>query len=382
MMNATSALALALSSLVARNFSDVNGLSAACARDMLALNTDFHLLALSTKVSTVDVSQLVSKAGIACAHDLRHCPGSPHMCCSAEVDWPSLGNSDLHDLAKAVVSNGHGKLCFSKADVTVDAAGLTLDEHFDALSPIAVGNGCTADDGAQLLALASTACESNPAVTACNLQFDSASCTSSADRCHGWYTLRFLWQYCDAPGTSSTWAVDLPKVLGPDCRRGAPRNGCCYVPLGYDGGPEFGSDCGKVCAQNGREGTSDAFCERSDHSQFGNCFCGATTTAPPGRYCRQRRSPGTNPCSAQRSDYCCDQECTVRGSASNSPSHSPLHLCPLLTVACGSPCGADLWPQGLLRSLLPDALRCRHMQPVVRCPPLQSPVHACPLFYL
>ena len=51
---------------------------------------------------------------------------------------------------------------------------------------------------------------------------------------------------------------------------------CCYVPLSYAGGPAFGTPCVQVCGP--RAGADEAYCQHSDGSNFGNCFCG-----PPAR---------------------------------------------------------------------------------------------------
>ena len=80
----------------------------------------------------------------------------------------------------------------------------------------------------------------------------------------------------DAPHSKDPFAVDLNHVLGPACQTGAatPR-GCCFGPLGYAGGADFGTPCQKVCdGLFGRVGSNDAYCERSDGSKYGNCFCG------------------------------------------------------------------------------------------------------------
>ena len=73
----------------------------------------------------------------------------------------------------------------------------------------------------------------------------------------------------------SHWAVDLVDQIGPIC--GMPTedaDGCCYMPLGYGGGPSFGSSCKAACGEAHRDGSDDAYCQRSDKSSYGNCFCG------------------------------------------------------------------------------------------------------------
>ena len=241
-----------------------------CLQDTLELESDPHILALTAKIATVDNLQAASLAGVSCAQNLRRCPHASHSCCSADYDWSGF-TSDLHGLAAAIVANGHGRLCFTNYDITVTTSGLTLEEHFGAGLPIAIGKSCTAADSASLLSTASTTCALAPNVGACNITWESPTCgagsTTGGGRCTDWQTLSLLWQYCDAPGASSGWGVDISTVIGPDCRHGhgtPSANGCCYVPLGYNGGPEFGSDCEKVCAAYHREGSSDAYCGRSD----------------------------------------------------------------------------------------------------------------------
>jgi len=95
--------------------------------------------------------------------------------------------------------------------------------------------------------------------------------------CEIWKTLHQRQPYCDPPGRG-TYAVDLAIELGPICGlAGEDVDGCCYMPLGYGGGPAFGSSCRAACARARRIGSDDAFCQRSDRSSYGNCFCGAVT---------------------------------------------------------------------------------------------------------
>ena len=96
-------------------------------------------------------------------------------------------------------------------------------------------------------------------------------------KCRVWERLRDSYPYCDPPNTAGDkWSVDLEVALGPDCKNAPSGTGCCYVPLGYKDGPKFGSNCGSVCGASPRvrEGAQDAYCQRSDGSSFGNCFCG------------------------------------------------------------------------------------------------------------
>ena len=48
--------------------------------------------------------------------------------------------------------------------------------------------------------------------------------------------------YCDPPGGAH--AIDLPTAFGPNCHDDAAKASfgeCCFVPLGYDGGPKVAS---------------------------------------------------------------------------------------------------------------------------------------------
>ena len=95
--------------------------------------------------------------------------------------------------------------------------------------------------------------------------------------CEKYANLRDDYPFCDPPGSSDPYAVDLSKVLGPNCLdrgRWDPR-GCCFVPLGYGGGPRFGTSCKEACEKQSRLGLDDAYCERYGRSEpYGNCFCG------------------------------------------------------------------------------------------------------------
>ena len=66
--------------------------------------------------------------------------------------------------------------------------------------------------------------------------------------CRRWKTLRSAWPVCDAPGSGSSHAVDMTKILGPRCdARNVGAGQCCYAPIGYAGGPPVGTDCAEVC---------------------------------------------------------------------------------------------------------------------------------------
>ena len=96
--------------------------------------------------------------------------------------------------------------------------------------------------------------------------------------CSKWKTLRAAQPKCDDPRSGSHWAIDLEKALGPRCRPDTPVGACCYAPLGYDGGEDFGTPCDAVCAHVGRVGHRDEWCGASSGAHYGNCFCGAAIT--------------------------------------------------------------------------------------------------------
>lgn len=111
--------------------------------------------------------------------------------------------------------------------------------------------------------------------------------------CKLWRDFATRHEYCDPPGSGSKYAIDLRAAYGPQCTPGVSGSECCWMPLGYGGGPPFGSPCRDVCERLGRKGDDEAFCEMSsglrlvvaDVEQssegeaapgepFGNCLCG------------------------------------------------------------------------------------------------------------
>ena len=110
----------------------------------------------------------------------------------------------------------------------------------------------------------------------CETSFVSPKCGGEpTGDCNDWQTFQYLWQYCDDPSSGTEWAVDLRRVFGQDCRFLRGGRGCCFMPLGYAGGPAVGDDCAKVCAGAMRVGHASSYCERSDRKhEYGNCFCG------------------------------------------------------------------------------------------------------------
>lgn len=93
-------------------------------------------------------------------------------------------------------------------------------------------------------------------------------------QCETWKTMADAQPYCDAPDAHTPWAVNLTSVFGPKCTAGVSALSCCYVPLSWDGGPSFGTPCGTACAAQDRDGSDGAYCQKSDHSDYGSCFCG------------------------------------------------------------------------------------------------------------
>ena len=83
--------------------------------------------------------------------------------------------------------------------------------------------------------------------------------------------LRKVLPYCDDPDSGGRWAIDLKEVLGPQCASDTGARGCCYAPLGYAGGPKFGSSCAQVCHDLGREGGDDYYCRNSRDPHAGKC---------------------------------------------------------------------------------------------------------------
>lgn len=90
--------------------------------------------------------------------------------------------------------------------------------------------------------------------------------------CKKYETWSLTQPYCDPPSYTTKWAIDLDSVFGPSCLTSMTSVGaCCYVPLGYGGGPAFGTACDVACAHYGRKGRADTFCSNSQYSNYGNC---------------------------------------------------------------------------------------------------------------
>ena len=109
----------------------------------------------------------------------------------------------------------------------------------------------------------------------------NATLNATAEPCSTWRTLRSTaGSYCDRKDSGTAYARDLDKLLGPECTREAAGNQCCWAPLGYDGGADYGTPCATVCSKvvgfQPRLGADDAYCSKSDGSSYGNCFCGPT----------------------------------------------------------------------------------------------------------
>ena len=288
------------------------GMTASCAADLKEIRTDPHINTLQFNVSNIEAMQLISSARNDCARNVRRCR-SGNTCCSSQFGWTRFTDS-LHRLAFYLRMSGRGKLCFTDATIVVDASGLTLEQHFSAAIPVAMGSRCLPSDADAVLALSATTCSKGSGVQSCHLTMQSSRCGSHTGRCEDWSTLSFVYPYCDPPGGNppSKWDINLDVELGQRCSYDRP--GCCWTPLGYGGGPPFGSSCAEECRRFNREGRDDAFCQRSDHSHFGNCFCGEKVEPTHGRYCFVEHPIGRNPCaSSSGSDYCCDVECSYCG---------------------------------------------------------------------
>lgn len=99
----------------------------------------------------------------------------------------------------------------------------------------------------------------------------------------------------DAPTSSAPHPVDLDSVLGPRCTNLTAGSGqCCYLPLGYGGGPPLGTDCEQACAttyhwgmRTHRIGNTAAYCVDSS-KKYGN-WCVASAQHPA----RAREGPAS-----------------------------------------------------------------------------------------
>ena len=190
----------------------------------------------------------------------------------------------MHEMAAAVDANPTiKKVCFIDQHQTISAFSVQLLQDFKLGGVFPIGHHCSPSDVAELLRTVSdSACRISPLTTHCGVSLNSASCGGGGGGCTEWKTLKLLWPSCDAPTDHTPWSVNLEYALGPQCADAA-ADQCCYVPLGYEGGAmggaPFGSPCAKVCAEHsGRQGSDDAFCQKSDRSAYGNCFC---SSVPP-----------------------------------------------------------------------------------------------------
>jgi hypothetical protein len=201
----------------------------------------------------------------------------------------------MHEMAAAVEANSYiKKACFldqhQTINQTVSVGSRQLLQKFQLAGVFPIGHHCSASEVASLLRTVSdSACRyslyhpiTHP--THCGVSLNSASCGGAGGagggvgRCTEWKTFKLLWPSCDAPSDHTPWSVNLDDSFGPACEVATPDQ-CCYVPLGHGCGPPFGSPCAKVCAEHsGRQGSDDAFCQKSDRSAYGNCFC---SSVPP-----------------------------------------------------------------------------------------------------
>ena len=127
---------------------------------------------------------------------------------------------------------------------------------------------------------------------------------ATAVECTRWAAMRDEQPFCDAPDdTTSRYAIDLDSTFGPRCSlESLPDQSCCYVPLGYGGGPAFGSSCREACDTYLRIGDDSAYCAQSTGEDYGNCYCGPRLLkqppppppapldygCPQGKYCFKR----------------------------------------------------------------------------------------------
>jgi len=251
-------------------------LSPACQADYNNVYNDPAVLRAYFPIPS-DASTLAEAAEPTCSGSSNRCEGSSWYCCAVDISW-LFHSKDVHAVAAALQENGHGHICWLKLNITRDYGNWsTLVESFDHAAPVLWPTHCTTDaDRTAILALGEQGCKAHASsIHECKAVFSSPKCAGiPGGACEDWRSLAYSWQYCDAPTAHTSWAVDLTKVLGPDCRHASGVPGCCFVPLGYAGGPSFGSDCAHVCASYGRVGASVAYCEASDKGHYGNCFCG------------------------------------------------------------------------------------------------------------
>jgi len=244
--------------------------SVGCQSDLNALLSDPAFVAAQAKVN-VDVFDAGYVAGLQCGQTVKPC-GS-HECCNVDLDWSSHLD-DLRSIAAAVEANDHArKLCVLSGTESIVSSIYTIDATFDHAGFLAIPNRCTIADLAETLQIvSSTVGANNPSLRNCRYVFSSPSCGGGPGACSEWNTMTDFWPFCDPPGTHSRWEVDLSQWLGPSCRSASSAQ-CCYAELGYAGGAPFGTPCDQVCARYQRDGAKHAYCQMSDKSSYGNCFC-------------------------------------------------------------------------------------------------------------
>ena len=263
-LNAT----LALLSLLR---SDLQGVvSPACASDMTALAADQTLFSAILALNADEASMGV-QAGIQCGSHSTACGNK--RCCSATMDWSSHLD-DLQAVAKAADANANfKKMCFVNLHSSVAVGAFQLDEDIEQAGVLPIGQHCTAADNAELLSqFADQACQASSALSGCHFGMTSPSCGGAAGHCTEYLTMNKLWPHCDAPRLHTPWSINLDVAYGPACSAATP-NQCCYIPLGYDHGPSYGTPCGELCASHHRKGDDSAYCSNSRGAHYGNCFC-------------------------------------------------------------------------------------------------------------
>ena len=77
--------------------------------------------------------------------------------------------------------------------------------------------------------------------------------------------------------------MDLDSLIGPRCSDDISEKACCYEPLGYDGGPTFGTGCREACGTYDRVGDDNEYCQQSGQNKdkYGNWCAPSPPSSPP-----------------------------------------------------------------------------------------------------
>lgn len=266
---------LGMLSLIGSPRFNTTAVSLNCMEDVIALREDPTLLAAVIKLN-VDESLMAIAASIQCGIHSKPCQNE--RCCQEAFDWSSH-RDDLQMVAKAIDKNENvKKACFTNMHATMQYGSIPLGQEFEHAGLLLVGRRCTKSDVTQLLAnFSDEACGASPSLRDCKFSLSSPSCGGGDGPCTDYQTMGLIWPKCDAPSDHTEWSIDLNTAFGPECSASA-RSGCCYIALGYDHGPPFGSSCLELCSQLSRKGDDDAYCSKSDGSKYGNCFCSSVLT--------------------------------------------------------------------------------------------------------